>query len=64
MHMASERALDGAILDINLARRPCFPVCTILSAWRIPFVFLTGTRRRDFHRVSGCDAGHQTIRAD
>ena len=42
MHMARERALDGAILDINLAGRPCFPVCAILSARRIPFVFLTG----------------------
>jgi CheY-like chemotaxis protein len=42
MQMARERALDGAILDINLGGRPCFPVCTILSARRIPFVFLTG----------------------
>ncbi|SEP24174.1 CheY chemotaxis protein or a CheY-like REC (receiver) domain [Rhodospirillales bacterium URHD0017] len=42
LHVARERALDGAILDINLAGRPCFPVCAILSARRIPFVFLTG----------------------
>jgi DNA-binding response OmpR family regulator len=42
MHMARERALDGAILDINLNGRPCFPVCAILSARRIPFIFLTG----------------------
>ncbi|GEP56178.1 hypothetical protein RSO01_33440 [Reyranella soli] len=42
MQMARERALDGAILDINLNGRPCFPVCAILSARRIPFVFLTG----------------------
>jgi DNA-binding response OmpR family regulator len=42
MHMARERALDGAILDINLNGGPCFPVCAILSARRIPFVFLTG----------------------
>src|SRR5262245_27364777 len=41
-HMARERALDGAILDINLAGRPCYPVCAILSARHIPFVFLTG----------------------
>ena len=41
-HMARERALDGAILDINLGGRPCFPICAILSARRIPFVFLTG----------------------
>jgi DNA-binding response OmpR family regulator len=42
MRMACERALDGAILDINLNGRPCFPICAILSARRIPFVFLTG----------------------
>ena len=42
MQMARERALDGAILDINLNGRPCFPICAILSARRIPFVFLTG----------------------
>jgi CheY-like chemotaxis protein len=42
MHMARERALDGAILDINLNGRPCFPVCAILSARCIPFIFLTG----------------------
>ena len=42
MQMAHEGALDGAILDINLRGRPSFPVCAILSARRIPFVFLTG----------------------
>jgi DNA-binding response OmpR family regulator len=42
MHTARERALDGAILDINVNGRPCFPVCAILSARRIPFIFLTG----------------------
>ena len=42
MQMARERALDGAILDINLTGRPCFPSCAILSVRRIPFIFLTG----------------------
>jgi CheY-like chemotaxis protein len=42
MQMARERTLDGAILDINLNGRPCFPVCGILSARHIPFIFLTG----------------------
>jgi DNA-binding response OmpR family regulator len=42
MDMARERALDGAILDVNLKGRPYFPVCAILSARRIPFIFLTG----------------------
>jgi DNA-binding response OmpR family regulator len=42
IELARERALDAAILDINLNGRPCFPVCAILSARRIPFMFLTG----------------------
>jgi len=42
MQMARQRALDGAILDINLNGRPSFPVCAILSTRRIPFIFLTG----------------------
>lgn len=42
LRMARERALDGAILDINLNGQPCFPICAILSARRIPFMFLTG----------------------
>ena len=42
MEMARQRALDCAILDINLNGRPCFPVCAILSARHISFLFLTG----------------------
>jgi len=42
LHLARVRALDGAILDINLKGRPCFAVCAILSARRVPFLFLTG----------------------
>ena len=41
LHMARVRALDGAILNIDLNGRPCFPVCAILSARRVPFAFLT-----------------------
>jgi hypothetical protein len=43
--MARERALDGAILGINLNGRPCFAVCAILSARRIPFMFLEPNER-------------------
>jgi CheY-like chemotaxis protein len=42
MQLVRERALDGAILDINLNGRRRFPVCTILSARRIPFLFFSG----------------------
>jgi DNA-binding response OmpR family regulator len=40
--LAREEAIDGAVLDINLRGRLCFPVCNILVKRRIPFVFLTG----------------------
>jgi DNA-binding response OmpR family regulator len=42
INLARECALDGALLDINLNGRLCFPVCTILSTRHVPFVFLTG----------------------
>src|SRR4029450_11984617 len=58
MQMARERALDGAILDINLNGRPCFPVCAILSARRIPFMFLTGYPR------AGMSPSHLATRAE
>jgi len=41
MRAAREHALDGAVLDIKLIGRPCFPVCDILLARHIPFMFLT-----------------------
>jgi DNA-binding response OmpR family regulator len=53
MHMARERALDGAILDLNLNGRPCFPICAILSARRIPFMFLTGYPHACFRSNTG-----------
>jgi DNA-binding response OmpR family regulator len=48
MQMERERALDGAILDINLGGRPCFPICAILSARRIPSCSSLATRMRQF----------------
>ena len=41
MRAAREHALDGAVLDIKLIGQPCFPVCDILLARHIPFMFLT-----------------------
>jgi DNA-binding response OmpR family regulator len=40
--LARDQAIAGAILDVKLGESLCFPVCTILTARRIPFVFLTG----------------------
>ena len=41
-HYARVHLLDGAILDVNLRGQLCFPLCATLSAWHVPFVFLTG----------------------
>lgn len=43
--LAQERPLDGALLDVKLRENLCFPVCTILSARKIPFILLTGYRQ-------------------
>jgi DNA-binding response OmpR family regulator len=39
---AREASLEGAILDINLDGRFCFPICHVLVQRGIPFCFLTG----------------------
>jgi CheY-like chemotaxis protein len=35
-------ALDGAVLDVNLAGERSFPIAELLAARGIPFLFLTG----------------------
>lgn len=40
--LAREAAIDGAILDVNLAGEKVYPVADILAARQIPFVFATG----------------------
>ncbi len=40
--LAQREALDGALLDINLAGECSFPIAEALAARRIGFVFLTG----------------------
>jgi CheY-like chemotaxis protein len=42
MVYARQAPLDGAILDIELAGRLSFPVCSVLQQRGIPFCFLTG----------------------
>lgn len=39
--LAANEKLDGAVLDINLAGEKVFPVCDVLRARGIPFVFTT-----------------------
>jgi len=45
--LARDEALDGAILDVNLAGQLCFPIADALAARRIPFFFLTGYTNPD-----------------
>jgi len=40
--LARESEMDAAIVDLKLADRFSFPVCSILVERRIPFLFLTG----------------------
>jgi DNA-binding response OmpR family regulator len=40
--LAAAERLDGALLDVNLAGEPCFPIAAALGARGVPFAFLTG----------------------
>jgi len=40
--LATSERLDGALLDVNLAGEPCFPIAEALLAQGVPFAFLTG----------------------
>lgn len=40
--LAGEAALDGALLDVNLAGERCFPIADALADRGVPFAFLTG----------------------
>jgi two-component SAPR family response regulator len=42
LDLARAAALDGALLDVNLAGDYSFPVATELINRQIPFIFLTG----------------------
>ncbi|HEY1795083.1 MAG TPA: response regulator [Stellaceae bacterium] len=42
MELAVDADLDGALLDVDLAGRMCFPIAAILAKRKVPFLFLTG----------------------
>ena len=42
LSLAREGEFDIAMLDVNLAGQPSFPVAAILAARGIPFLFATG----------------------
>jgi len=42
LNLAWDERIDGAVLDINLGGRPCFPICSVLARRGVPFLFLSG----------------------
>lgn len=40
--LARDAAIDAAVLDVNLAGKPSYPVADILAGRGIPFLFATG----------------------
>ena len=44
--LARERRFDAAMLDVNLAGEPSFPVADLLIERGIPFLFATGYGRQ------------------
>jgi len=48
--LAHSEKLDGALLDMNLAGQPVYPVAEILTDRRVPFIFATGYDRSTIDR--------------
>ena len=42
LDLARDATLDGAILDINLDGKLCFPIAAMLSQRGVPYFFVTG----------------------
>ena len=42
LRLAVGDGIDGAVLDINLQGRMCFPICSVLTRRNVPFIFLSG----------------------
>jgi PAS domain S-box-containing protein len=55
---AAEGEVDVAVLDVNLAGASVFAVADVLKAKGVPFVFLTGYRRRDIPQRFGDAPSH------
>lgn len=49
--LATERAIDAAVLDVNLHGKRSYPVADALAARGIPFVFSTGYGDVDLKRL-------------
>lgn len=42
MELARDEHFDAAVLDVNLAGEPVFPLATLLRAQGVPFLFASG----------------------
>jgi DNA-binding response OmpR family regulator len=42
IELAQDAEIDGALLDVDLAGRFCFPIAEILRGRNVPFLFVTG----------------------
>lgn len=51
--LAREAQIDAAVLDVNLAGKPVFPVADILRARGVPHVFASG------YGAAGIDPAHK-----
>lgn len=53
MRLANTAEIDAALLDVNLAGRPIFPVADALRARGVPFAFASG------YGAAGLEEGHR-----
>jgi len=58
MAILRDRQPDAAVLDVNLAGEPGYPIAEHLESARIPFLFATGYGRHGIPRSMGREADH------
>jgi CheY-like chemotaxis protein len=62
--LARESRFDAAMLDVNLAGEPSFPVADLLAERGIPFLFATGYGRQGIEeRFHACPILQKPFRA-
>uniref|UniRef100_UPI0025E309C8 response regulator n=1 Tax=uncultured Sphingomonas sp. TaxID=158754 RepID=UPI0025E309C8 len=47
LHLIESKAIDAAVLDVNLGQERSFPIAEALEARAIPFLFATGYNSAD-----------------
>ena len=63
--LARESRFDAAMLDVNLAGEPSFPVADLLAERGIPFLFATGYGRQGLdERYRGCPMLQKPFRTE